>query len=93
VSMIQRWLGGQSAQFHTLQLRRLNGRFLLPLAFCLLLYPLIAEVAIRQADGRLPLGVPSLGSQHTQFEQQWLRLQAYVMQRGAWTAFSWATPR
>jgi hypothetical protein len=80
--MTEQLSNGQPAQSRTLQLRGVNGRFLLSLLLFLLLYLLAAEVIVRLGAGRLPLGAPSLGSEHTQFEQQWFRLQEYAAQRG-----------
>ncbi|MFO7679731.1 MAG: hypothetical protein R6X34_06740 [Chloroflexota bacterium] len=80
--MTEQLSNGQPAQSRTLQLKGVNSRFLLSLLFFLLLYLLAAEAVVRWGTGRLPMGAPSLGGEHTQFEQQWFRLQEYAVQRG-----------
>jgi hypothetical protein len=78
----QQWGEGQTGQRRTLQIGRVNGRFLFSLLLFLLLYLLATEAVVRLGQGWLPLGAPSLGSDHPQFEQQWFRLQEYTAQRG-----------
>jgi hypothetical protein len=74
---------GSSPQFKTLQLHSPIGRTLPVVVMILALLVLTAEALIRPLTGRFGLTMPSLGLEHTQFEDQWFRVKAYARLHGS----------
>jgi hypothetical protein len=64
----------QPARLPTLQLRRPFAALLGMTAAIFVVYLVAAEMLIRTDTAQHALGTPSLGSEHTQLEQQWFRL-------------------
>jgi hypothetical protein len=73
--VIKQWQGVQITTSPTLRLRWPYGRTVMMTVLFLLLYLVAMELLVRMDPVRFALGVPSLGSEHRQFEQQWARLE------------------